>query len=363
MADYLFLYRSHEALRPFLEFPLLPKTEPATEADYPRMLDLLRHYEGEESARLLEHWLWHQPEGAWVIRGEGGELSAFMQIVRLDRSIEEQVLVDPVTRLVWEYLQEENLLGPADVATVTRFVVDAETYQQITPNMASMAVSLLRHCLTVPNLKFTFNIMADPERWEPFALASGFFKRARDLVVNSGRRPKGVFVQDWRHESPAAWIARVAPEQHWREGRGEEGTAHAGLAPDRDEQELLAGRDTFAKAVRDALKHFHVPDRLAKNPLLNSALVARRAGDRADSDSKARALQAVITEVVEFLGTVPKRAHLYQALRYTYLEPQGSQEWVAEWLDLPFSTYRGHLRAGIDVLTDILWRKDVEARR
>src|SRR5690606_38950501 len=104
------------------------------------------------------------------------------------------------------------------------------------------------------------------------------------------------FVQDSRHESPAAWIARVAPEQHWREGRGEEGTAHAGLAPDRDDQELLAGRDTFAKAVRDALKHFHVPDRLAKNPLLNSALVARRAGDRADSDSKARALQAVFCQ-------------------------------------------------------------------
>ena len=114
-----------------------------------------------------------------------------------------------------------------------------------------------------------------------------------------------------------------------------------------DEQQLLEQRNEFANAVRHALKNFHVPDVLALNPLVNSAVVAKYIGEKADIDSKTRALQAAITEVIEFLGTVPKRERLYQALRYTYLDPQGSQERVAEWLDLPFSTYRGHLRGGI----------------
>ena len=98
------------------------------------------------------------------------------------------------------------------------------------------------------------------------------------------------------------------------------------------------------------------------NPLVNSALVAKAVPAGADRETKARALQAAVREVVELLGTAPKRKKLYQALRHTYLEPKGTQEQVAEWLELPFSTYRGHLRAGTNVVIDILWQKEVEAR-
>ena len=55
---------------------------------------------------------------------------------------------------------------------------------------------------------------------------------------------------------------------------------------------------------------------------------------------------------------MPTRERFYRALHYTYLEPQGSQEQTAEYLDLPFSTYRGHLRAGINALTDLLWLRE-----
>lgn len=376
LADYLFLYRRHDALRPFFEVPVLPKTEPAKATDYPRMLELVQHYEGQESGRTLVHWLHHQPESAWVIRGDDGQSAAFCLIVRLDRRTESRARADPLTRAIWDYLERNNLLGSSDVATVTRFVVDAETYQDVSPRIASMALTLLRHCLAVPNLKFTFNIMARPEVWEPFARASGFFQPVRELQFVVGGRRMGVFMQDWRWETPAMWLARIAPEH--REGQGQAGLgvpgarskggteprlgdapAEVGVVGD---EELLNQRQAFAGAVRHALKNFHVPDALADNPLVDSALVLKATGARATSDRKARALQAAITEVVEFLGTVPKREKLYQALRYTYLEPQGSQEKVAEWLDLPFSTYRGHLRVGIGVLTDILWRKDTEAR-
>jgi len=360
LADYLFLYRSHEALRPFLarhgSEAVLPKTEQAAQADFPRLLALVRRHEGEESGKVLTHWLQHQPEGFWLIRGTDGQVSAFTFIARLDHASEAAILKDPVTRTIWEYLLAKDLLQPSDVATVSRFVIDAEAYQDITPNIASMALLLLRHCLTVPNLKFTLNILAQPEVWEPFATASGFFQPLKDLQFEVGEYKMGVFMQDWRHETPQMWLSRISPRHELKQDRKP-------LPALKDEQQLLEQRNEFTKAVRHALKNFHVPDVLALNPLVNSAVVAKYiGGDNADFEGRTRALQAAITEVIEFIGTVPKRERLYQALRYTYLDPQGSQERVAEWLDLPFSTYRGHLRSGIDVLTDILWRKDVEAR-
>lgn len=367
LVDYLFLYRSHAALRPFLERhgtrPVLPKAEQATPADHPQLLALVRHFEGEASADVLAHWLRYQPQGAWLMRGDDGRVTAFTLIVRLDGQSEAHTRADPLTRRIWEYLQKNDLLQPNDVATVSRFVIDAEKYQDITPQIASFAMFLLRHCLTVPNLKFTFNILAQPEVWEPFATASGFFKlvRDKDLQFQVGERRMGVFMQDWRCETPEMWLSRIAPQQQW-ERQQRESTRHRPISAVQDEQQLLEQRNKFASAVRHALKNFHVLDALASNPLVNSAFVRKCIGENADSDSKTRALQAAITEVVEFLGTVPTREKLYQALRYTYIEPQGSQERVAEWLGIPFSTYRGHLRAGMNVLTDILWRKDVEAR-
>jgi hypothetical protein len=49
---------------------------------------------------------------------------------------------------------------------------------------------------------------------------------------------------------------------------------------------------------------------------------------------------------------------LQRALYHTYLEPAGSQDQVAELLDLPFSTYRDHLKAGIQLVGEILWQRE-----
>lgn len=360
LADYLFLYRDHAALKPFFEEhdgePILPACEPATQGDHARLLSIIEHHEGENSARILAYWLERQPEGAWLVRGSDGQAQAFILTVCLDQSSEADTHRDPTIRAIWEYLQKKSLLKPGDVAAVTRFIVDNETYQTVSPRTASFIVTLLRHWLTMPNLKFAFNILADPEVWEPHALSSDFFKPEEELQFKHGERTMGVFMQDWREEPPSAWLARIAslPQQT--------GLTFPEQMPSTNiEHQLLEQRHEFTTAVRDALKNLHVPDVLALNPLVNSRLVKKAVEEKADSDSKVQALQSSIIDVIEFLGTVPARKKLYRALRFTYMEPKGTQEQVAEWLELPFSTYRGHLRAGINVLADILWRKDKEA--
>jgi ribulose kinase len=71
------------------------------------------------------------------------------------------------------------------------------------------------------------------------------------------------------------------------------------------------------------------------------------------------ALQASIQEAAESLQTSPREAKYYRALYHTYLHPVPTQEQAAELLDLPFSTFRRHLKAGVARVTDILWHQEI----
>jgi hypothetical protein len=125
--------------------------------------------------------------------------------------------------------------------------------------------------------------------------------------------------------------------------------------PRLDEPELTA-------AVRQALRQFTSPDLLGRNPLVRLRMVAERAGGEAGIEERVAALQVLVQEVVGSLGASPRRAKLQRALYHTYLEPAGSQEQVAELLDLPFSTYRDHLKAGIQLVGEILWQRETDER-
>jgi predicted DNA-binding protein (UPF0251 family) len=71
------------------------------------------------------------------------------------------------------------------------------------------------------------------------------------------------------------------------------------------------------------------------------------------------ALQALIQAAAESLQTSPREAKYYRALDRTYLHPVPTQEQAAELLDLPFSTFRRHLKAGVMRVTDILWHHEI----
>jgi len=43
----------------------------------------------------------------------------------------------------------------------------------------------------------------------------------------------------------------------------------------------------------------------------------------------------------------------------TFITPAPTQERAAEIADVPFSTYRRHLRAGIDQVVQILWQSEI----
>src|SRR5690606_11848583 len=123
---------------------ILPKCEQATVADHRRLLDLVERFEGEQSSRILAHWLASQPEGAWVVRGDDGDVTAFMFIARLDATSGVDLGEDPIARAIWNHIQDREILGASGVSTIMRFVVDANTYQGVSPQLGAFAVTLLR---------------------------------------------------------------------------------------------------------------------------------------------------------------------------------------------------------------------------
>jgi hypothetical protein len=85
--------------------------------------------------------------------------------------------------------------------------------------------------------------------------------------------------------------------------------------------------------------------------------VTNDADDRTRSDE----LRRVIREAAARLEASPRDRRAYRALHHTYLQPAPTQAAAAELLDLPMTTYRRHLAAGIHRLTEILRQADRDA--
>ena len=228
-----------------------------------------------------------------------------------------------------------------------------DTYQSVSAVQSLLFVLAVRHYLVTPNLGFHFFPCAQPDAWAPvFAYAD--LQRLPEADYEFDGRRYGMFGHDWRVRPAAAWLDLLAERE----------TAPTTPAPVVDRQAaplVVLGADDFAQAVRAALHDFTAPDLLRGNPLLRSRLVAERAGAGADDGLRAAALADLIRRAAEPLLASPRDARLYRVLEATYFKPALTQEKAAELLDLPFSTYRRHLKAGLARLTDWLWQLELGA--
>lgn len=121
--------------------------------------------------------------------------------------------------------------------------------------------------------------------------------------------------------------------------------AHTALQPTPVLVALI--EDAFADAVRAALRDIPRPDRLRHNPLTSSRVV-RDAGPEAT-------LADVLRQAHAALPDDPRTENARRTLDRTYFHGATYQEAAAEVLHMAFSTYRRHLKAGVDALTSTLW--------
>jgi hypothetical protein len=171
---------------------------------------------------------------------------------------------------------------------------------------------------------------------------------AADFEID-GRR-YGVYGHDWRVVPPTAWLSLLAERE-----------IASGTSPTTTTAEplLVLSQEDFARAVRDALHDFTDTTGLRSNPLLQSRLIIEQAGSESSLATRAALLKEQLQTAAATLQQSPRQAKFFRALYHTYFQPAATQEQAAEVLDLPFSTYRRHLRAGIAHVTEHLWRQEL----
>jgi len=162
-------------------------------------------------------------------------------------------------------------------------------------------------------------------------------------------RPYGGFAHDWRAEPLSVWRAVMAERQLDLDFRPEP------VGQSAPPPLLVLSQPEFADAVRQALRDYHRPEALARNPLLRSRILRDRAGTHPNPED----LQSLLCDAAATLTATPKNEKFYRALDLTFFRPALTQDAAAERLGLPFNTYRYHLNKGIERVTEWLWHREL----
>ncbi|WP_216658886.1 ATP-binding protein [Nocardioides sp. zg-1230] len=347
IADLKFCFRNLRSVLLPLALPSLGDHYPdgARPTEHRAIIDMIGSAEGETSAATARHWLERQPEAFHVLRGHDSRARGVIALIDLTAATGADRRRDPGAAAAWNYADRTAPPRPGEVMTQCRFIVDAMAYQDPSPTLNAVPILTLQRQLTTPGLAWDFVTLSEPDRWDQFFAAADMGRATgADFHCNGVRF--GLFGHDFRQTPVEAMIRR------WTERALAD---DAFLVPVDTQSELLVlAYDDFDAAVRQGLRDLHRPDLLARNPLMRSRLLA---GPRvADADAVASVLRAAVAS----LATDPREDRLFRALDCTFVRSARTQEAAAAAaLDLPFSTYRRHLRRGIDVVVSRLWSAEL----
>ncbi len=354
--EYIFLHRDNPAVRPFFEWQEKGTVfaDGMKNDEREEILALIEQHEGTASATLAAKWLDHAAQETIVIRNGSGQVEGLLMLIALERTSEADRTADPAVDAAWQLLEHQTPLRKGERATLFRYWLGSEGYQRVSPVQSRLFVAMVQHYLTTPGLAYTLLPCATPDFWtHVFAYADLHRLPAADFVV--GERRYGVYGHDWRIMPPLTWLNLLAEREIAM------GMAHT--MPVIPEALIVLSQTDFTTAVQEALRTLYDANELRTNPLLRSRLVIDQADDSAEGkdeeEERMVALRRLLQETANELQATPRQMKLYRALHHTYFQPAPTQELAAELLDLPFSTYRRHLRAGIDYVAESLWAQEL----
>lgn len=343
-------------VRPFFEWQASGGALPDSMQpdDIPVLMAMVAKHEGAASAKLAQYWFERQPENILVLRGVEKEPAGFLAMIRLDDLRPDDAQIDPAIQATRQYLQHHAPLREGERATLFRFWMAHDTYQAVSPTQSLIFINILRHYLMTPRLAFTFFPCADADFWAPMCIYTDLV-RIPTADFKAGGRQYGVYGHDWRITPPMAWLSLLI-ERETAMTIDTPPTLALNNAPPLPQPD-------FERAVWDALRSLRSgqASSLYTNPLLRLRLVTSKAGAKAGEAECAVALRKLLTEAAETLQVSPRDLKFYRALYHTYFQPAKTQEQAAELLNLPFSTFRRHLKRGIKRVADHLWQQQEKA--
>lgn len=346
-----YLHRNHPMVKPYLEWQgSIYWIEKMKEADVPAINEMVIKNEGNLSAANFNFWVNHPASTCWVYKSSTVAVDGFMLCLNMSKLQEGEKTTDEVFEKLKLYASKNAGLRKGETGLVFRFWMAAETYQQVSRLQSSIFLTLTQHYF-MPGLAMHFLCCANPSFWQSF-LSFADMQYIPELDYETGGKSFGIFMHDWRKTAPAAWLELV--------GQRDAGEKTQPLADAPQMQMMILSEDEFAASVYEALKEYQSDKKLAANPLIRSKLVMGNADGHTDIQILLAALKDCIAEACDSIKDSPKEEKFFRVIFRTFINPVGPQEAVADYLNIPFSTYRRYLRKAVNMVTAHMWTRELE---
>jgi hypothetical protein len=268
---------------------------------------------------------------------------------------DDPALDDPAVRAARRWLAGPGGLREGEQALLVRFWMARDTYQDVSPVQMLITLRLTHHYLTGRRPALTLLPFADPDFWAAGCAYADFARLPEADFSVAGIR-YGVFVHDWRRTPGPDWLHLLTLREASDDPLSVPAPQAVPTAPVLDHAE-------FSAAVRTALRTLGRTDGLWDSVLLGTRMVTARCGPDAGERERTAVLRELIRTAAARLEESAADRRAFRALHHTYLQPAGTQQRAADLLGLPMTTYRRHLAAGVERLTALLWRGELETKR
>lgn len=345
--DLIFLHRSIPAIKPFFEWQETGSfwVDLVQASDIPVLREMVLHLEGEESLAAFDFWSEHPAAQLWVWRDGRKEAHAFVLKINGHELLGEKNLADSAIQKVLDYQSRHLHLRQGEQSAIFRMWMAKDTHQQVSSLQSSIFLSIVQYYFT-PGLALSFLAVKLPEYWKPM-MQYGDLSPIPAIDFNTHDTAFGFFMHDWRVRPPLAWLDLL--------GKRETGMITDFEAETQQTQVVVLNETVFAEGVGEALRHLHNNNQLIQNPLLRSRLVAGNLAQGVSDAEKLTLLKDKILEVIRHIEESPLDGKYHRVLYRTFVNPVGSQEKTADFLNMSFSTYRRYLAAGMQRVAEILW--------
>lgn len=305
-------------------------------------------HEGPGAARVLGEWSQRVPGSLQVSVDAKMTVRGLLLALPLGAArAHAETVADPGVLALLDATRAARTTAHDDRAVFVRSWMTRAHHQDPGPTSALLLAQIVKWQLGPAPLATTYVAFAQPSAFEG-AIAAVGAEPVRNGAFRVDQTEHQVYRLDWRLVSPAICLAALADPRRVV-------TASATPGPMR-----RLDRSAFGSAVHDALRWYGDADALAASALLATHVVVATANGSAAQEDRVAALRALLLDAIAALSRTPKRAKLRRAVDRGYISGAATQQEAAELLDLPLSTYRRHLRSGVALVADFLWRRNLE---
>ncbi len=279
---------------------------------------------------ILAHWLARRPEDVRLFRDHRGVARLVTLHTVLDGFDAVDLAGDPSLRTLAATLDE---MGGVEAGQ--RIVLSTQIFTD--PDLPPLLK--LRHhwsfYATVRTTNVAFATILTSAAFGAFAAAHGPSSRVPVELAMKG--PATAFIVDLRSIPRRQWCEAMLDRALGEEGP-DGAPARAGLPP-----------GAIEAAVRAALRLYVRGDELEVTQLASTASIRSGAFP---------SVKALLDAALESLDGHPKDRKLLRALHAAYVRPAPTREAAAERVGVPFSTYRRHLKKGIERVAEWIARRE-----